>query len=97
MMGEALDLLAVPPQSAVIATHRQATMITQHRTLMPLTTDMLGALTSRTRIPVQRAVLHGVEISESTFDEWLQAGGDRRAMPHEISSRHGLSFTARRS
>lgn len=93
-MGVPLELLASPPQSAVIATHWQTTMSTQNRTLMPLTTDMLRALSSRARIPVQRAVLHGVEVSESSFDEWLQAGGDRRAISREVSSRHGLTFMA---
>ena len=96
-MGVPLELMTAAPQSAVIATHWQTTMHPHHRTLMPLTTDMLRDLSSRASIPVQRAVLHGVEVSESTFDEWLQAGGERRAIAREVSSRHGLTFRARRS
>lgn len=72
-------------------------MHSPHRTLKPLTTDMLRALSSRAGVSVQRAVMKGVEVSESTFDEWLAVNGERRIAPRAISSRGGLSFSAMRS
>lgn len=96
-MGEGLEMGNSWSQSSLIATHRQPSMNANHRTLMPLTTDMIRSLSTMVRIPARRAELQGVEVSESTFEEWLKAGGDRRAAPREISSRGGLTFTARRS
>ena len=31
--------------------------------------------------PAPRASLHGLEVSDSTFGEWLAAGGERRQRP----------------
>lgn len=48
-----------------------------------------------TYCPTERASVDDVEVKESTFGEWLAAGGDRRTNPRPMAERNGLVFSIR--
>lgn len=54
-----------------------------HRTVRPLSHTAALALPALRRFGAQplRAQLDGLEVRESSFGEWLAAGGDRRSQP----------------
>lgn len=46
-----------------------------------------------TYCPTERASVRDVEVKESTFGEWLAAGGDRRAKPRPNTECIGIAGT----
>jgi hypothetical protein len=75
-----------------------APMNTSHRSFRPLPAALAQSLQQHARLgrAQARAELEGLEVRDSSFDEWLAAGGDRRAQPRVIAERNGLSFSFKR-
>lgn len=47
-----------------------------------------GARNKTQALPLQpRASLEGLEVAESSFGQWLEAGGDRRSQPRQDGKR----------
>lgn len=55
---------------------------TLHRRLVPLRFNVKQVLSAQ-----PRAQLDGLEVKESSFGEWLAAGGDRRSQPRAQDGR----------
>ena len=75
-----------------------AAMNNAHRSFRPLSASLaksLQSLPSFGRV-LPRAELAGLEVKESSFDEWLSAGGDRRERHRVVSERDGVTFTLRK-
>jgi hypothetical protein len=74
-----------------------AAMNNAHRSFRPLSAALAQSLQSLPAIVrgLPRAELAGLEVKDSSFDEWLAAGGDRRSRPRVVSERGGVTFTIR--
>jgi hypothetical protein len=91
----------IPPLgvfAAMVAVSTVAAMNNAHRSFRPLSASLaksLQSLPSFGRVQ-PRAELAGLEVKDSSFDEWLSAGGDRRERPRVVSERDGVTFTLRK-
>ncbi len=75
-----------------------APMNTAHRSFRPLPAALAKSLqqTARLGLAQTRSDLEGLEVRDSSFDEWLAAGGDRRSQSRLIAERNGLTFSFKR-
>jgi hypothetical protein len=66
-------------------------MNTTHRSFRPLPAALAQSLQQNGRLgrAQARAELDGLEVRDSSFDDWLAAGGDRRSQPRVISEVQG--------
>jgi hypothetical protein len=66
-----------------------------HRTFRPLSAALAQSLQSLPAIVrgQSRAELAGLEVKDSSFDEWLAAGGDRRSRPRVVAERDAVKFS----
>jgi hypothetical protein len=73
-------------------------MNTTHRSFRPLPAALAQSVQQNARLgrAQARAELDGLEVRDSSFDDWLAAGGDRRSQPRVISERNGLTFSFKR-
>jgi hypothetical protein len=78
-----------------VALRTVAAMNNAHRTFRPLSAALAKSLQSVPAIVrgQSRVELAGLEAKDSSFDEWLAAGGDRRSRPRVVSERGGVTFT----
>jgi hypothetical protein len=72
-----------------------AAMNNAHRSFRPLSAALAQSLQSLPAIVrgLPRADLAGLEVKDSSFDEWLAAGGDRRSRPRVVAERDGVKFS----
>ena len=73
-------------------------MNTAHRSFRPLPAALAQSLQQTARLgrAQAHASLDGLEVRDSSFDEWLAAGGDRRSRARVVSERNGLTFSIKR-
>jgi hypothetical protein len=75
-----------------------APMNNTHRSFRPLSGALAQSLQSLPGLGLvqPRAELSGLEVRDSSFDEWLEAGGDRRSRPRVVAERGGVKFSIKR-